>query len=240
MPITFDPDRWRDELAKPDWYWRLVDSPEYKRLTEPARHTNDAERAQLKEDVLSFLEEELAADRVALGLVGPNWDEERKPVDTVVIHHTGNPSDITPARLNAIQLLKLYAPHYARTAELSGQPIWTNHFRSGRPIFWAYHWLIREDGSAERLLEDDEIGWQAGDWAVNCRSVAVCFDGNFEAGVPSARMLGAAAKLIQARYPMVRPDGILGHCEVNRETVCPGTFFANGWKRTILRHLVER
>lgn len=240
MPISVDFDRWRAELAKPDWYLYLADSPEYQRLTEPPRGENDTERSQLKEAVLTFFEEELAADRVALGLVGPDWDEERKPVDTVVIHHTGNQSGITFARLNAIQLLKLYAPHYARTAELAGQPIWTNHFRFGRPVFWAYHWLIREDGSAERLLEDDEIGWQACNWAVNCVSAAVCFDGNFETGVPSARMLGTAAKLIQARYSMVRPERILGHCEVNLQTVCPGTFFANGWKRTILRHLAER
>lgn len=240
MPITFDRDRWRDELVKPDWYLYLVDSPEYQRLTEPPRDGSDTERAKLKEAALSFLEEELAADRVALGLVGPDWDEERKPVDTVIIHHTGNPPDITPARLNAIQLLKLYAPHYARTAEISGQPIWTNHFRGGRPIFWAYHWLVRWDGSVERLLEDDEIGWQAGDWSVNCRSIAVCFDGDFEREVPSARMLGTAADLIRAHYSKVSVDRILGHCEVNPKTVCPGTMFINGWKRTILHHLAER
>lgn len=240
MLLPLNTIRWRERFAQPDWYLGWVESPEYRRLTEPPVGPNDTERAELKEAVLSFFEEEIREDRVALGAVGPDWDTERAPVNTVIIHHTGNPSGISLERLNAIQLLKLYAPHYARSPELCGRPIWSNHVREGRPVFWAYHWLVRSDGSYERLLEDREIGWQAGNWAVNRSSVAVCLDGNFEQLFPPAPMLYGAAELIGRWYGRVVPNRILGHGEINPSTLCPGRYFADGWKRTILHRLCER
>jgi|GEM_PF-2098109 len=47
-------------------------------------------------------------------------------------------------------------------------------------VFCAYHWLVYMDGTMERLLQDNEVGWHAGKWDVNCKSVAICLDDDFE------------------------------------------------------------
>lgn len=36
----------------------------------------------------------LKANKIALGNYGIDWDKERLPIDTIVIHHTSTPSNI--------------------------------------------------------------------------------------------------------------------------------------------------
>jgi N-acetyl-anhydromuramyl-L-alanine amidase AmpD len=91
----------------------------------------------------------------------------------------------------------------------------------------------------ERLLEDNEIGWQAGNWDINCRSVAICFDGDYENSKPSDIELKAAANIIKEYYPGVLKERIFGHCEINRKTTCPSNLFLSmdsrrGWKEELL------
>jgi N-acetyl-anhydromuramyl-L-alanine amidase AmpD len=106
-------------------------------------------------------------------------------------------------------------------------------------VFWPYHWFVREDGRVERLLKDHEIGWQAGDWDINCRSVAICFDGDYENSRPSDIELHAAAKIIKENYSQVSRERIFGHREVNPKTTCPSNLFLSedgkrGWKEDLL------
>ncbi len=231
--VKVDLKAWEEIIKKPDWYFELV--PEFKKLA--TLHNEDrASYENLKEEIYSFFENKLKTGEIALGRNGEDWDADRKPIDTVVIHHTSNPPGLSEARLSAIELVRLYAPFYFSpypedNLKIKGQPIWSNHMRDGKQVFWPYHWSIKEDGFAERLLFDNEIGWQAGTWEVNCRSVGICFDGDYEDGQPSEKMLQTAAKLINDNYPGAV---VIGHNEVNLKTTCPSKLFLDGWKKDLI------
>lgn len=186
-------------------------------------------------------EELLAEQVVALG-AGRQWDDERQPIDTIILHHTGNQPGITAERLNAMHLLRLYVPVYANPTpvnELTGiESISSGHERNGRDVFWAYHWLVRSDGEAERLLEDQEIGWQAGNWDVNCRSIAICIDDDLTDHAPSGAVLEGIARVIKDNYSYVaiNPETVRGHGEIVT-TECPGADFVGGWKVKLLDQL---
>lgn len=235
---------WEDIIKKPTWYLDLV--PEFKKIF-LLKDENKETYEKAKEEIYDFFERHLVAYDIALGSSGGNWDAERKLIDTVVIHHTSNLPGMTKERLSAIELVRLYAPYYfepyAKGEEsLQGQPIWSNHLREGLQVFWPYHWMIIEDGTAERLLLDNEIGWHAGNWDINCRSIGVCFDGDFEEGQPPEVMLKGFARLIRENYPHITKENIVGHSEVNSKTVCPSKLFLStdgqkGWKEELLKLL---
>lgn len=236
--VDVDFKKWEESIKKPDWYFELV--PEFKKLAKLYDENREAYE-KLKEQVYDFFEEKLKSNEIALGTEGENWDIERKEIDTVVLHHTSNPSGLKETRLSAIELVRLYAPFYfapypKENLKVKGQTIWSNHLRNGKQVFWPYHWSIKKDGSVERLLEDSEIGWQAGVWEVNCRSVGICLDGDFENNRPSDLMLRAVAKIIKENYPNTK---IVGHNEINLKTTCPSKLFLStddkkGWKEDLL------
>lgn len=141
-----------------------------------------------------------------------------------------------------MQLVCLYAtyyasPYYEREKHIKGQAIFSNHFKSGHQVFYVYQWLVRMDGKTERLLNDNEIGWQAGNWEVNCRSVAICLDNDFENSAPSDLVLSSVAELIKEKYSQVSFEKIIGHREVNPKTICPGNEFLTGWKWKLINAL---
>jgi N-acetyl-anhydromuramyl-L-alanine amidase AmpD len=99
--------------------------------------------------------------------------------------------------------------------------------------------MINKDGSAERLLEDNEIGWHSGDWHINCRSVAISLNSNYENSTPSKIELETIANLIKKHYSQVSKGRVLGHREINIKTTCPSELFLptesnRGWKEELL------
>jgi N-acetyl-anhydromuramyl-L-alanine amidase AmpD len=122
---------------------------------------------------------------------------------------------------------------------LRGEPIGSGHLRNGKQVFWPYHWIVRKDGRAERLLYDSEIGWHAGNWDINCRSVAIVLDNDYEESLPSRTELFAVASIVTRHYPGVSIGRVLGHQEVNPRTACPSKLFLDaagrkGWKSELL------
>ena len=198
--------------------------------------------------IYDFFERHLAKGDIALGNRFPGADTQRKPIDMIVIHHTSNPPGLRQARLSAIELIRLYGPYFIAPESddnhLKGQPIASGHMRNGKQVFWPYHWIVRTDGRVERLLNDTEIGWHAGNWDVNCRSVAIVLDNDYEQQRPTDIELQAIAKLIKTHYPYVMLTGIVGHREVNAKTVCPSNLFLDGphgrgWKKDLLALVTE-
>jgi hypothetical protein len=249
MYWKFDAVEWKEKIKDPLWYMAVPAL--FKRMST----LHDADRQAYETEkvaIYDFFEKELVAGNIALGNAGSagsagtgkDLDAERKPIDTIVIHHTSNPPGMTKERLSGIEVVRLYAPQFAGKGptydannEIKGEPIYSGHFRDGIQVFWPYHWMVRTDGTCERLLLDNEIGWQAGNWDVNCRSVAIVFDNDYEDGEPSERELAAAASLIREHYPQVSKENIFGHCEINKKTTCPSKFFlsaGNGWKKKLL------
>ena len=149
-----------------------------------------------------------------------NWDVQRplpEEIDTIVIHHTDMLSGVSADKLSRIQKKTVYKirPH-------------SGHYLDGRhrrEIFYAYHWIVRQNGSFERLLGDRQIGWHAHNWEVNRRSIAIVLDGSFEANDPaesvrpSQQMLDAVLQIIK-QYPNIKY--VVGHRDVWGDTKCPG------------------
>lgn len=219
----FDKKYWSEEFKKTTWYLKLY--PLYQSVVDDLKDKD-------KTDFYSFIEQKLINGEINLGKEIGNWDSERKPVNTVIIHHTSNKPGMTPTYLSAIQLIRLYASQYALSS--FEKPISSGHVRNGEQCFYSYHWIIRTNGKYERLLEDHEIGWHAGNWKINCKSIAIVFDNDYENGFPSGPELSAAREII-AKYQVKRLIKILGHREVNLQTVCPSNLFLgeNGWKKKL-------
>jgi hypothetical protein len=237
--------RWQQLFKNPDWYLTIV--PEIEDVKGEFKNKSEAEQDAIKKDLYDFFELHLKNGDIALENNPPNTDAERKPIDTIVIHHTSNPPGMTKERLSGIELMRLYAPYFYEPKieidkRMRGKPIYSGHIRNGRQVFWPYHWFIRKNGDAERLLEDGEIGWQAGNWDINCRSVAICFDSDYENTRPSNVELQAVADLIKKHYPIVLKEKIFGHREINLKTTCPSNLFLShegihGWKIDLLKLL---
>ena len=232
----FDHDRWREAATHPDWYVRISD--DYKRVTKLAEDKPDFAPA-IKEEVRNFFEQLITDNVIPLGSPNPFLDSARQPIDTIVIHHTSAQPGYTLARMNVVHLLNVYAPYYASPhvageEHLKGQAVASNHYQNGQMVFYAYHWFVRMDGSAERLLDDDQIGWHAGNWDINTRSVAICLDNNYENAEPTPEVLRTVAKLLRDNYQQVNSNKIIGHCEANPKTICPGSTFLSNWKSILI------
>jgi len=239
MARFFDEAAWQQAIAQPDWYLKLY--PELKALRKRRESTPTSEANTIKSEMRHFFETALLENKVALAKHGPNLDRERKPIDTIIIHHTSANPGYHLSYMNAVQLLNIYVPYFNNPstsipgeARLKGAPLWSNHVRDGRQVFYVYHWLMRMDGSFERLLEDNELGWHAANWDINCRSVGICLDNDYDQRDPAPEVLRKLAGFIAERYPKISHDRIFGHREVSQHpTTCPGKNFVNSWKREL-------
>lgn len=238
MAQFFDEQKWREAVRRPDGYLQIVD--DYKSLMKQADEADEETEKKIKEEVYSLVEELIETGQFYIADEGYDFDADRQPVDTVVIHHTSMESVARLSRLNAMHLIRLYVPNYANPAleekkHLEGKPIYSGHFNKGKQVFYAYHWLVRGDGTAERLLGDEEIGWQAGNWNMNCRSVAICFDDDLTEKEPTSEALESALGIINTHYKGLE---IIGHREVNPKTECPGNLFLPEWKQNLKERTV--
>lgn len=233
----FDENRWQKVIQKPDWYLEFMPYTKevYERLKE-----GSPERSQFNKKARNFFEKAFEDGRLALASSGPDFDGQRQPIDTVVIHHTSWRPGYDLDFMNMTHLLNIYATYYFNPAEgdrsLKGQPIWSNHFRHGKMSFLGYHWLMRMDGSFERLLDDERIGWHAGNWDINTRSVGICLDNDYEKTDPSDEILRKLAAHIRQHYPDAK---LIGHCQARSGTICPGGNFMGGWKDKLIEYLTD-
>lgn len=239
MKLDFQRAYWEEKLLYPDWYVRLGD--ELQQIFFPIVHS-DPQLKAFRHEVYALVAELLVDARLPLAQTGPNLDLQRKPVELIVLHHTEEVSHLSLDMLSAIGLIRQYAQQYLAGDVLGhhvkGQPIWSGHFREGRMAFFAYHWLIRPDGTLEQLLEDAAIGWHAGNWEVNSRSIGIALSGNYEHDTPPLAQIAATAQVIREHYPAISHENVLGHREIRAGITCPGAYFLGGWKETVLNALI--
>ena len=237
--IRFNLEKWEATFSDPLWYMSVM--PELMELLQI--ELDEETKSASRELIYSFFEDELYSDKIKIASSGPDFDQWREKIDTIVIHYTGNRNGVSWKRLSTIGFLRQYAQDFWRSDDVygistRGTAIWSNHFRQvdGKniPVFYAYHWIVRADGSYERLLNDEEIGWQAGNKEINFRSVGIVLDGDFVNSEPPIEMIDGIRKLIAEKYDHVSKESIFGHCEVNSKTVCPGNLFLEGWKAKIV------
>lgn len=235
MHLDFKREYWINKLQHPDWYVRL--EAELRQLFFPLVH-HDSQLKAFRNQVYALVAKLLANQRIPLAASGPDLDTERKAIDTIVIHHTEEEPAMRLDKLSAIGLIRQYAFQYLENNVLGypvrGQPIWSGHFREGQMVFFAYHWLIRPDGTTIRLLEDRYIGWHAGHWDTNTRCIGIALSGNYEEDTPPLTQIVATAQVIRNNYAQVHKSRIIGHREVREGVTCPGAYFLNGWKKSLL------
>jgi N-acetylmuramoyl-L-alanine amidase len=235
MHLNFEREYWASKLQHPDWYIRL--EAELKQHFFPVVHNNPELKA-FRNNVYDLVAGMLVSKSIPLTERGPDLDTERKAIDTIVIHHTEEEPAMSLDKLSAIGLIRQYAFQYLENNVLGypvrGQSIWSGHFREGQMVFFAYHWLIRPDGTALRLLADQYIGWHAGHWDTNTRCIGIALSGNYEEDIPPFAQIFATAQVIRNHYAQVQKSRIIGHGEVREGVTCPGRFFLNGWKERLL------
>lgn len=222
---------WEERFRMPDWYSQF--EPELTRFLFTVVH-DDPQLKVWRHRIYGLLEEMLERGEVPLAANGPYLDARRQKPDTLVIHHTEQDPAMPLTRLSAIGLLRQYGQQYLKNDLLGwpvrGQPVWSGHFRAGQMVFFAYHWLIYPDGTRVRLLEDCAIGWHAGDWEINTRSIGLALAGNYEHATPPAAQLAAVADFMQTEYPDIPRSRVFGHREIRPELTCPGDRFLGGWQ----------
>ena len=226
-----DPNSYLSIFQSPDWNIKMNDM-----LNEffYSYHGEKKDRAWLekRKEIIKMVEELMKANLIALGKEGKNHDAERKPIDTAIIHHTSTKPTAKLSYVDALCLIRLYAKTYGKKENSEyGKPIWSNHVMNGRQTFIPYHYIIRRDGTFERCLKDEMIGWHSGDWETNCRSIAICFLDDLENSRPTENAMKTAVQIIQ-KYN-IKPENILGHREISPKTTCPGKKFFE-WKFELL------
>jgi len=168
-----------------------------------------------------------------------DWDREKYdkkiPTDTVVIHHSADPPGMTWQRLNQIQFQNLYVPVYNSNSKdpvVKGLTPQSGHYRYDDAtgvlvqIYYAYHAIVRQNGTSEPLLNLTEVGWHAGRWAENMRSLGLVMDGDYREGSgPSDKVIKGLAKQILEWKKILPLKYLKSHREVNKKTTCPGPWW---------------
>ncbi len=231
---SFSLNYFKEQLQYPDWYIRLSDF-----LTTKVFPIEDSPEIKKERHKFYDLVTEMLSDGlIPLASKGPNFDKERNPIDTIVIHHTDENPHMKLSKLSAIGFIRQYGKDYLHEEtcgyKVQGQPIWSGHFKDGKMIFFAYHFIVFENGRIERLLEDGYIGWQSGNWEINTRSIAIVLAGDYKNKNPSRKQISSIGNIIKQNYSSVSLDRIYGHREINSKTTCPGDKFLGGWKNTLL------
>lgn len=235
MKLDFNKEYWEKQFKNPNWYIKL--EKELNEIIFPIVHKNP-EIKSFRHKVYELAENLLENNQIPLAKKGPNLDGERKPIETIIIHHTEEESDIRLSKLSAIGFIRQYGLAYLENDvwghQLNGRPVWSGHFRNDKMVFFAYHWLVRPDGKEERLLKDDYIGRHSVDWEMNTKSIAIALSGDYEDNIPPISQIEGVAKIIKENYPQIAKNRILGHREVKEGRTCPGNYFLKEWKNTLL------
>lgn len=174
-----------------------------------------------------------------------DWDAERQPFDIIVIHHTADSPSATADSIDEAQKGRLYEPRYRSenndpyVKELIPQ---SGHVIDGKERFIGYHHLVYADGKVTTELSPlvkidnkwyvDHVGWHAGKWSVNCRSVAICLVGDFSDKEPPDAQLRATAGLILHYRTFNAKATVTGHGD-HANTECPGKTWRT-WRTKML------
>lgn len=215
--------RWGSVLNRLDWYVRLEEDIRRYILRRPMSEQD----WRIRWAIYDYVVAELRANRVALACSGPDRGDRKESISCVVIHHSGTDPGVSSDRLSAMGLLRLYVPVHlddSRNRLSYHTPIYSNHSRGGRQVFYAYHWLVRPDGQCERLLDDHRVGWHSGNRSVNNSSVGICLVGDHSTSPPTDAALSSLTGLIRT----YAPNSVLTHSAVNTSTACPGPWASEG------------
>lgn len=93
-----------------------------------------------------------------------------------------------------------------------------------------YHLFIARDGTATQTRKDSEVGWHAGNYAVNQESLAFCIQGNFDKELPTSAQIATLTELVPkkaAEYKLKSSD-FYPHRKFT-STSCYGKNLSDSW-----------
>ena len=229
---------WTTALKDPLWYLIIKEDLE---LLIYQTDISTPRLKWLRKQLFHTVQESLKYNRIPLAEEHESFkfDSEREPINTLIIHHTEGRPQVDLDELNTQGFLLQYTQDFLKGRPILGQsitdkPVGSGHYRNERQVFYAYHWIIKPNGEAVRLLEDKNIGWHAGNWEVNKRSMGVTLAGNFDNTPPPENQIEGLTKLIRDEYAFINPQKILGHYEINSRKTCPGITFTNSWREKVI------
>jgi hypothetical protein len=243
--------------SRPDWYRDEEFISLYQNIMTGGYGTELDTLTEESWQLIGWFANALASGQVMLGNVQPGFNDDDRAgkyagatpveVDTIIIHHTATKEDLTVWELEALGLLRLYLPHFMDTNPngfvkfllqtnphlADGSPLApaSGHYvtREGKEVqsFVGYHYIIYPDGTVVNLLDEDHMGFQAGNLNVNNRSDGVAFVGNFSQGAPTIEAQNACKELIKTlRTKNVAISFLDSHTHVKLgQTDCPGPWF---------------
>ena len=174
-----------------------------------------------------------------------DWDAERLPFRTVVIHHSAGPNNVTVAEINQGCKESLYAKRYAsgnNDPYVKGLEPHSGHMVNGQESFLPYHYIVYPDGTTKKGLSPlisingvwyvDQVGWHAGNWEINCQSLAILLIGDYSNATPPPAQIKAVKKIING-LKFFNPElEVAPHYQFNSQTNCPGSTFEQ-WQSEI-------
>lgn len=144
-----------------------------------------------------------------LPFVKSNGTMKKEKIALLVVHHDAM---FVPARgYNTMERIKTEAKFHVANG-------W-NHI--------SYHYQIDNLGDVYQCLPETEVGYHAGNYPVNLKSIAVCLHGNFEVQEPTKKQLAALKEFItwittkRPDLPLIVKGTVKGHRDI-KATACPG------------------
>jgi hypothetical protein len=141
----------------------------------------------------------------------------RKSTEYIVVHHSVTPHE---------------EPLSAAVARIRRSHVSNGLAYDGNP---AYHVIVATDGIA-LVRPENSMGYHAGNYRINQRSLAICLVGNFSTGMPTEYQKKKLALQIhhwQKQYKVSR-SAVLLHRQI-KATQCPGNHIADPkWLSDIL------
>lgn len=137
-----------------------------------------------------------------------NGKMDKRVMDTVVIHHDAEfRPDVYPS-----------LPRYINEANF--------HISKGYGHI-SYHYIIDNVGEIFYCLDETEVAYHCGNYAINLKSLAIKLDGNMEEQKPTKQQIKSLQKLLvwlttqRPDIPKILRNSIKGHRDI-KATACPG------------------
>ncbi len=87
----------------------------------------------------------------------------------------------------------------------------------------AYHYLITPNGKVWKVRDPDDVGYHAGNWSINKRSVAVCVVGDFSKYHPTRAQVRSLDTLVKKMQRERQIKNVIPHSYC-RATLCCGEY----------------
>lgn len=225
--------------SNPLWYLDKNVQMVFGLLQDKPNELSDKNWKELKEQFKQWFSDLLKENKIILGEREEFFnDDDREQITIAVIHHTSTKANVDANYINAINLINLYYPIYkSGFGKINNefQPISSGHFYNNKQTFIGYHYLVFEDGKTLQVLKDSYVGFHAGDYKTNCKSIGIAVVDDLENISPTEKAISSIKDIIR-KYTTIQK--VIGHKEViynekQVDTLCPGNKW-DDWKSGLL------